>query len=215
MRLRHLRHRAVYVVVRTSDDGVVVHRRADWKDVYPGAWDICFGGVLAAGEDWDDAARRELAEEAGIEADVQLLGVGSFEDEASPVNGRIYGCTHDGPYPCPDGEVVEVRVVRRADLTGGADVCAAEIHDVAQLFPGMTIGVDPQLAGPAGEPGSGDPVRFGTSDILSFSAGGTCTAGTLFLRSSRGTQYAVRISNVTTRTRLLRYEAGLGQWVAA
>lgn len=113
---------------------------------------------------------------------------------------------------CADGNA---NGVRRADLTAGADVCAAEIHDVAQLFPGMTVGVDPQLSGPAGEPGSGDPVRFGTSDILSFSAGGTCTAGTLFLRSSRGTQYAVRISNVTTRTRLLRYEAGPGQWVPA
>ena len=51
------------------------------------------------------------------------------------------------------------------------------------------------------------------SDILSFSTAGTCTAGTLFLRSSQGTQYAVRISNVTTRTRLLRYEAG--RWVPA
>ena len=103
--------------------------------------------------------------------------------------------------------------LRRADLAAGVDPCAPEVHDVAQLFPGMAIGVDPQLRGPAGEPGSGDPVRFGVSDILSFSTGGTCTAGTLFLRSSQGTQYAVRISNVTTRTRLLRYEAG--QWVPA
>jgi hypothetical protein len=101
----------------------------------------------------------------------------------------------------------------RADLAVGADPCAPEVHDVAQLFPGIAIGVDPQLPGPAGEPGSGDPVRFGVSDILSFSTAGTCTAGTLFLRSSQGTQYAVRISNVTTRTRLLRYEAG--RWVPA
>ena len=35
----------------------------------------------------------------------------------------------------------------------------------------------------------------------------------LFLRSASGTQYAVRISNVTTRTRVLRYEAGLRTWV--
>jgi hypothetical protein len=103
--------------------------------------------------------------------------------------------------------------LRRADLAAGVDPCAPEVHDVAQLFPSVAIGVDPQLRGPAGEPGSGDPVRFGVSDILSFSTAGTCTAGTLFLRTSQGTQYAVRISNVTTRTRLLRYEAG--RWVPA
>lgn len=116
MRAEGLRHRAVYVVVRTSDDQVVVHRRADWKDTYPGAWDICFGGVLDAGEAWDDAAARELAEEAGIEADLRFLGGGTYEDDEGALNGRVYECTHDGPYPCPDGEVVEVRTVPRPAL---------------------------------------------------------------------------------------------------
>ena len=117
MRARGLRHRAVYVVVRTSDDGVVVHRRADWKDIYPGAWDVCFGGVLDAGEAWDDAARRELAEEAGIEAELRPLATGHYDDGDTAINGRVYECVHDGPYPCPDGEAVETRVVPRAALT--------------------------------------------------------------------------------------------------
>jgi 8-oxo-dGTP pyrophosphatase MutT (NUDIX family) len=116
MRAEGLRHRAVYVVVRTSDDHVVVHRRADWKDVYPGAWDLCFGGVLDAGEGWDEAAARELAEEAGITATLTPIGGGSFDDGGAPVVGRVYEATHDGPYPCPDGEVVEVRTVPRHEL---------------------------------------------------------------------------------------------------
>ncbi len=116
MRRDGLRHRAVYVVVRTSADEVVVHRRADWKDVYPGAWDICFGGVLDAGEEWDDAAARELAEEAGIAADLRPIGSGTWSDGHTAVVGRVYEAVHDGPYPCPDGEVVEVRAVARHDL---------------------------------------------------------------------------------------------------
>ena len=52
-----------------------MHRRAEWKDVYPGYWDVCFGGVLGAGEAWDDAAHRELQEEAGIDAPLELLGI--------------------------------------------------------------------------------------------------------------------------------------------
>lgn len=120
MRSQQLRHRAVYVVVRTVDDGVVVHRRADWKDVCPGRWDICFGGVLDAGEEWDTAAARELAEEAGIAADLRAVGAGSYEgtgaDGPAAVIGRVYEAVHDGPYPCPDGEVAEVRVVPRSEL---------------------------------------------------------------------------------------------------
>lgn len=117
MRAQGLRHRAVYVVVRTTDGGIVVHRRADWKDVHPGAWDLCFGGVLDAGEGWDAAAGRELAEEAGIDAPLRPIGTGTYEGEGGPVNGRIYEAVHDGPYPCPDGEVVEVRTVAVAELT--------------------------------------------------------------------------------------------------
>ena len=116
MRRRGLRHRAVYVVIRTTDGGVVVHRRAEWKDVYPGAWDLCFGGVLDAGEEWDSAARRELAEEAGITADVRHVGGGTFSGDGASVVGRVYEAVHDGPYPCPDGEVVEVRVLPVDDL---------------------------------------------------------------------------------------------------
>lgn len=116
MRRRNLRHRAVYVVVRTSDDGVVVHRRAEWKDVYPGHWDLCFGGVLASGEDWAAAAERELAEEAGIRAPLREVGAGRYDDGPCSVVGRVFAAVHDGPYPCPDGEVVEVRIVPRSHL---------------------------------------------------------------------------------------------------
>lgn len=116
MRAGRLRHRAVYIVVRTSTDGVVVHRRADWKDVFPGAWDLCFGGVLDAGEGWELAAARELAEEAGISAPLVEIGRGCFDDDRCSVVGRVYACVHDGPLTCPDGEVVELRTVARVDL---------------------------------------------------------------------------------------------------
>jgi 8-oxo-dGTP pyrophosphatase MutT (NUDIX family) len=111
------RHRACYVAVLTTGDEVVVHRRADWKDVCPGWWDVCFGGVLAAGEPWDAAARRELLEEAGIEAEPELVAVAAWERDDVRLNGRVYTVVHDGPYPCPDGEVVEVDTVPRAGLT--------------------------------------------------------------------------------------------------
>lgn len=127
IRARGLRHRSVYVVVLTTDDRIVVHRRAEWKDVCPDAWDLCFGGILDVGESWDDAAARELAEEAGIVAPLHLLGAGSYDqppsaaDAGTGIVARVYLAVHDGPYPCPDGEVAEVRTVPVAELAAFLD----------------------------------------------------------------------------------------------
>ena len=75
MRRRRLRHRCTFVIVRSSGGGVLVHRRSDDKDLWPGAWDLAVGGVVGAGEDWEPAARRELAEEVGVTG-VELVELG-------------------------------------------------------------------------------------------------------------------------------------------
>ena len=49
MRAENLRHRSVAVVVFDSRGRLLIHRRADHKDVWPGYWDLCFGGVVGVG----------------------------------------------------------------------------------------------------------------------------------------------------------------------
>src|SRR5690606_12487279 len=96
MRAQNLRHRTVAVVVITGAGEVVAHRRADWKDVWPGRWDVCFGGVTRVDEDWVEAARRELAEEAGIEVDapaLRELGDGSYADADVSEYSRVFVTT--------------------------------------------------------------------------------------------------------------------------
>jgi len=129
MRSGNLRHRSVAVVVVTSAGALVAHRRAGWKDVWPGRWDLCFGGVAAVGEAWADAARRELAEEAGVAigaADLRPLGSGAYADAAVSAVYRIYAVTHDGPFTPADGEVAELVLVPLAGLDAwlvGRDLC--------------------------------------------------------------------------------------------
>lgn len=158
-----VRHRAVYVAVITSGGALVVHQRADWKDVYPSWWDVCFGGVVAAGEEWERAARRELAEEAGVVAPLHDAGGGPWETEGAALLGRVFWTVHDGPFSCPDGEVARVDTVPFADLTAwltGRDVCPDSVALVVPRLP-----VDPARAleehgrdrdhPAAGEPGQG------------------------------------------------------------
>ena len=133
-----VRHRSCYVAVLTSDDRLVVHRRADWKEVYPGYWDICFGGILGAGEAWDDAARRELLEEAGVEAEPVHVGTASWSAPDTNLNARIYLARSDGPFTCPDGEVVEVTTIALDELDtwlAGRDVCPDSVDLVVPHLP--------------------------------------------------------------------------------
>ena len=54
---------------------------------------------------------------------------------------------------------------------------------------------------------SGDPVRFGVSDILSFSPLGTATPGTFYLAGDAG-QAAVRVTGGSARVRLMVWRSG-------
>lgn len=116
MRTRALRHRSVYVAVLDSNDQLLVHKRADWKDVFPGAWDLAFGGICDVGEAWEVSAHRELMEEAGVSGDLVDQGPVSFEAPGVALVGRFYVCRHDGPFVFNDGEVTDSRWVPLAEL---------------------------------------------------------------------------------------------------
>jgi len=117
MRAKALRHRSVYIAVLNSNDELLVHRRADWKDVFPGAWDLAFGGVCDVGEDWEPSAHRELLEEAGVTGTLLDLGPVAFEAPGVALVGRFYACRHDGPFTFDDGEVAETRWLPLNELT--------------------------------------------------------------------------------------------------
>lgn len=116
MRARSLRHRSVYIAVLDDDDRLLLHKRADWKDIYPGAWDLAFGGVCDVGESWDDSAARELMEEAGVSAELRDRGPVSYEAPGVALIGRLYTCRHAGPFAFNDGEVTDTQWLAISDL---------------------------------------------------------------------------------------------------
>ncbi len=117
-----LRHRCTYIAVVDRHDRIVVHRRAEWKDVYPGWWDLAFGGLCAVGEDWVSAARRELAEEAGLSGEALWpLGRMHYEAVDGLVLGEVYLVRSDAEPTCPDDEVVEVDRIPIGDLATWLD----------------------------------------------------------------------------------------------
>ena len=116
MRRDNLLHRAVYILVRNARDEIFVHRRTTTKDVYPGYWDVTVGGVVAADEGYDRAARRELAEEIGVECDVvEPLFHVRYRDASTQLIGRAYLATHDGPVRLQAEEIAHGAFVTLAE----------------------------------------------------------------------------------------------------
>jgi isopentenyldiphosphate isomerase len=108
MRAGKLRHRATYILVFNSQGQLFVHRRSATKDVYPSYYDVAVGGVVGAGERYDDGAQRELTEELGITsvAPRPILKF-QYEDADNCVNGRVYSCSYDGPLTLQREEIVD------------------------------------------------------------------------------------------------------------
>lgn len=106
VRAENLRHAATAVVVRNGAGDVYVHRRTDTKDLYPGRYDFCAGGVLRAGEDPLESARREVAEELGVTGVALVpLGAADYADEHTRMREFLYECTYDGPVTWQPDEV--------------------------------------------------------------------------------------------------------------
>ncbi len=117
MRAENLRHRSVFIVVVDGEGRLLAHQRAGWKDVWPGRWDIAFGGVLAAGESYEDGARRELAEEVGLGGgELELLGFGRYQDDEVREIGAVFRTVSQGPFHLADGEVVAIEWVPLTEL---------------------------------------------------------------------------------------------------
>jgi isopentenyldiphosphate isomerase len=106
VRQKRLWHRCVYILVFNRLGELFVHLRTATKDVYPSHWDVTVGGVLAAGESFDDGARREVAEEIGAQVELEALFPFRYQDAASRAQAMVYRAIHDGPFRLQAEEIV-------------------------------------------------------------------------------------------------------------
>jgi prepilin-type N-terminal cleavage/methylation domain-containing protein len=102
--------------------------------------------------------------------------------------------------------------VLSADIAAGTDRRIAGPYPLSGGAPGVRVGINPGVPNLPPESGqlSGDPVRFGRSDILSFSPLGTATPGTFYLAGD-SSQAAVRVTGGSARIRLMLWRGGRWQ----
>ncbi|MDE1853807.1 MAG: NUDIX domain-containing protein [Thaumarchaeota archaeon] len=68
-----LLHRAVAIVVVRKNGGVILQERSKHDLWHPGKWTLSCTGHVKAGERYEDAARRELQEELGLDSRLDLV----------------------------------------------------------------------------------------------------------------------------------------------
>ncbi|MFB1114977.1 NUDIX hydrolase YfcD [Dickeya dadantii] len=122
MRAQHLRHRATYIVVHDGMGKILVQRRTETKDFYPGWLDATAGGVVQSGENLLESARREAEEELGI-AGVPFAEHGLFyyESDDCRVWGALFSCVMHGPFALQAEEIDEVSWLTPEEITARCD----------------------------------------------------------------------------------------------
>lgn len=102
---QRLNHRAIHLFVVNKRGDLFLQKRSRHKDVHPGRWDSSCAGHLTAGQDYEEAASRELMEELGVEAPLKLIS----SLPASRATGyefvRLYQVEHNGPFTWPRAEI--------------------------------------------------------------------------------------------------------------
>jgi len=108
---RGLIHRSVYVIVLNDRGEVFLQKRSMSKDLYPGLYACSASGHVEYGESYEEAARRELREELGVNA--QLKWVGKFKcfSEIEREISAIYLCRYNGPFKLDAEEISEGKFV--------------------------------------------------------------------------------------------------------
>jgi len=103
--------------------------------------------------------------------------------------------------------------IRTADIQQGVDRPLGLAERLPSLFRGVDFGVAPGVpAVDGGPPPGSDPIKLGSSNIVTFAPAGTSSAGSLYIRGVRNAQYVVRILGETGKTRVLKFDARTRRW---
>ena len=125
MRAKALPHRATYVLVFNARGHLYLQKRTMTKDVFPGYYDPAAGGVVLAGESYEQGALREVEEEMGVRG-VPLTPLFRFyhQDKHNRVWGAAFSCVYDGTV-----------VLQEEEVESGAFMAVPDILRMAQTEP--------------------------------------------------------------------------------
>lgn len=141
-----LLHPVVHLHLFNRRGELYLQKRPAWKDIQPGRWDTAVGGHVDWGETVEEALRREVREELGIEAvEAERIAVYEFRSECERELVYVHRAVYDGPI-VPSDELDGGRFWPREEIAAhlGRGLFTPNFEgEVRLLF---------QATGPAGAP---------------------------------------------------------------
>ncbi|WP_242906751.1 NUDIX domain-containing protein [Actinomadura terrae] len=111
-----LYYRVAATIVHTGDGRVLVYRRPSHAAVFPGYHDVLVGGGVRAGEDYRQAAMRELAEETGLRPAVREVLRVRHDSPVGPCHLAVHLALLDGPIRAAADEMEQYRLLPLANV---------------------------------------------------------------------------------------------------
>ena len=114
---KNLIHRSIYVAVFNSKGELFMQQRSATKDTDPLCWDISSSGHVRASGNYDDAAKRELEEELGVDLDLNFIDkfIIYYPHETEMVS--LYRAHSDGPFKLHPQEIKSGRFINKDTLS--------------------------------------------------------------------------------------------------
>ena len=113
-------HRAAHVLVFNRAGELLLQKRSPHKDIQPGKWDTSVGGHLDPGENYLEAAVREMHEELGLSGlPLTFLYHSKIRNEIESENIATYLTCCDGPFTISRREIDEIRFWSPAEIDSG------------------------------------------------------------------------------------------------
>lgn len=102
---RKLLHRAIHVLVFNKRGELFLQKRSRFKDAHPGRWDSSAAGHVNSGCEYLETASRELEEELGIQAAVELVAKIAACERTGHEFVHLFRARHEGPFRLPPAEI--------------------------------------------------------------------------------------------------------------
>lgn len=127
-------HRGSGVVIFNKKGEILLQKRSQTKDTYPGYFTTSAAGHVAKGESYSKTAKREMQEEIGVKPRIKFITKFTWHDNRESEIDALFTAIHSGPFKVYKTEVEYVQFVTkdqlkkmRTELTPFATKCFQEL----------------------------------------------------------------------------------------
>ncbi|MBI2338069.1 NUDIX domain-containing protein [Candidatus Daviesbacteria bacterium] len=113
---KSLLHRIIAIIILNDKGEILLQKRSKNKDTFPGMYTISASGHVDRGENYNQAAQREIQEELGVNAKLTFIKTVINDHPEHRQMQAFYLARHNGPFKIQNEEVDETRFFTTAEI---------------------------------------------------------------------------------------------------